>query len=217
MSMAKSTATATAAPVDLEAGENNDRIATSGGTSSYTQDNTPSKAATPRRSLDFEKPQQPRPHSFVTKSWRRIEEKLPTPVTRLCRKACAWIKGPEIPVLHRIVPLFEPVQTFPARLVARLPKTVRFCLFAAGSVLWIVLFGVIISSFGLPADLAGYGAPVRLGCAAQLWCVDDILCTWRWALSDWIIGLTRRAVASTDAIAFLLTSPPSRSIVRQTV
>ena len=170
--MAKSTATATTAPVDLEAGGSSDRIATSGTSS----DNTTSKAATPRRSLDFEEPQQPRQRSFVTKSWRRMEEKLPAPVTRWSRKACAWIKGPETPVLHRIVPLFEPVQTFPARLVARLPRTVRFCLFAAGFVLWVVLFGVIISGFSLPADLAGYGAPVRLGCAAQLWCVDGIPC-----------------------------------------
>lgn len=105
-----------------------------------------------------------------------MKEKLPGPLTRGFRKVSAWIKGPEAPVLHRIVPLFEPVQTFPARLVARLPKTVRFCLFAVGFVLWVVLFGVIISSFSLPADLAGYGTPVRLGCAAQLWCVDDILC-----------------------------------------
>lgn len=161
--------------MDLEAGRGSDQIATSG-TSSYTPDIAPSKAATPRRSLDFEEPQQPRQRSFVSMSWRRMEEKLPGPLMRGFRKSCAWIKGPETPVLHRIVPLFEPVQTFPARLVARLPKTVRFCLFAVGFVLWVVLFGVIISSFSLPADLAGYGTPVRLGCAAQLWCVDDILC-----------------------------------------
>lgn len=173
--MAKSAATATTAPVDLENGGSSDQIATSG-SSSFTPDNTPSKAATPRRSLDFED-RQPQRRSFVAKSWRKVERKLPAPVTRWSRKASAWIKGPEPPVSHRIKPLFEPVQTYPARLIARLPKPVRFCLFAAGFVLWVVLFGVIISDFSLPTNLAGYGAPVRLGCAAQLWCVDDSLTT----------------------------------------
>lgn len=165
--MAKTAATATTAPVDLEIGESRDPIGASG-SSSCTPDDTPSKAATPRRSLDFED-QQPRQLSFVTKTWRRAERKLPAPVTRWSRKAIAWIKGPEPPVLHRINPLFEPVQTLPARLIGRLPKLVRFSIFAAAFILWVVLFGVIIGDFSLPTDLAGYGAPVRLGCAAQLW------------------------------------------------
>jgi hypothetical protein len=167
--MAKSAATATAAPVDLESGGSRDQIAASG-SSSFTPDDTPSKAATPRRSLDFED-RQPVQRSFVTKIWRKAEEKLPTPVMRWSRKAVGWIEGPEPPVLHRINPLFEPIQTYPSRLVARLPKPVRFCLFAAAFILWVVLFGVIISDFSLPTNLAGYGAPVRLGCAAQLWYV----------------------------------------------
>lgn len=165
--MAKTAATATAAPVDLEIGGSRDQIAASG-SSSFTPDDTPSKAATPRRSLDFED-RQPQRRTFILKTWRRAERKLPAPVTRWSRKAIAWIKGPEAPVLHRINPLFEPVQTFPARLVARLPKPVRSSLFAAAFVLWVVIFGVIISDFSLPTNLAGYGAPVRLGCAAQLW------------------------------------------------
>lgn len=166
--MAKSTATATAAPVDLEAGASRDQIAASGSSSSFTPDTTPSKTVTPQTSLDFED-HQPRRRSFVTKSWRAVERKLPAPVTRWSRKAIAWINGPEPPVLHRITPLLEPVQTYPARLIGRLSRPLRFCLFAAAFVLWVVLFGVIISDFSLPTNLAGYGAPVRLGCAAQLW------------------------------------------------
>ncbi|KAF2630849.1 hypothetical protein BU25DRAFT_408122 [Macroventuria anomochaeta] len=164
--MAKFAATATAAPVDLETGESRDQIAATG-SSSFTPD-TPSKAATPRRSFEFED-RQPTQRSFVTKTWRKAEERLPAPVTRWSRKAVAWIKGPEPPVLHRINPLFEPIQTYPTRLIARLPKQLRICLFAAAFILWVVLFGVIISDFSLPTNLAGYGAPVRLGCATQLW------------------------------------------------
>lgn len=166
--MAKSAAIATAAPVnpDPETGGSRDQIAASG--SSFIPDDTPSKTATPRTSLEFEDPH----HShrlFTTRVWRKAERKIPAPVTRSSRKAIAWVKGPEPPVLHRINPLLEHIQTFPARLLSRLPKTVRFCFFAATFVLWIVLFGVVISDFSLPTNLAGYGAPVRLGCAAQLW------------------------------------------------
>ncbi|KAF3038847.1 hypothetical protein E8E12_007913 [Didymella heteroderae] len=153
--MAKTTATATTAPVDLEGGGSRDQIAASG-SSSFIPDDTPSKAATPRRILEFED-RQPARRSFATKTWRKTEEKLPAPVTRWSRKALAWIKGPEPPVSHRIKPVFEPVQVYPARLVGRVPKPVRFCLFAAAFILWIVLFGVIISDFSLPTNLAGYG------------------------------------------------------------
>lgn len=166
--MAKPAATATVAPVDLEGG-NRDQIAASG-SSTATPDDIPSKAATPRRSLEIEvEDHQPHQHSFVTKTWRKTERKLPKLVTRWSRKAITWIKGPEPTVLHCINPLFEPVQTFPTRLIARMPKMVRVCLFAAVFILWVILFGVIISDSSLPTNLAGYGAPVRLSCTAQLW------------------------------------------------
>lgn len=81
----------------------------------------------------------------------------------------SWIRGPDAPVSHRISPLFERVQTLPARVVGRLPKEARGCLFAAAFVLWVVVFGVLVSDFSLPADVAGLGSPVKLGCTAQLW------------------------------------------------
>ena len=167
--MAKPAATATAAPIDLEIGGSRDQIAASG-SSSFTPEDTLSKAATPRRSLDFED-RQLQQRSFVTKTLRKAERILPAPVTRWSRKAIAWIKGPEPPALHRISPLFEPVQTYPAHLVARLPSQARLCLFVTAFILWVVIFGVIISDFSLPTNIAGYGAPVRLSCAAQLWYV----------------------------------------------
>lgn len=151
--MSKSAVDAAAAPVDLEMGS----------ASSFAPDET---AATHQRSLERAHAHPRR--SFVTKTWTRAERRLPPPLTRWTRKAIRWIKGPE-PTLHRIKPLLEPVQAFPAGIIAHLSKPIRFCIFAAAFVLWVVLFGVIISDFSLPADLAGYGAPVRLGCTAQLW------------------------------------------------
>lgn len=210
--MAKTAATATTAPVDLEIGGSRDQIAASG-SSSFTPDDTPSKAATPRRSLDFEDGQ-PVQRSFVTKTWRKAEQRLPAPVTRWSRKAVAWIKGPELHVSHRINPLFEPVQTYPAHLIARLPKPVRFCLFAAAFILWVVLFGVIISDFSLPTNLAGYGAPVKLGCTAQLWSVIDEI-----EVSVTVLttpGPMHKVAAWTDGIAFLSTTLHLRSTAQQT-
>lgn len=166
--MAKSVATATVAPADLEGGSR-DQIAASG-SSTFTPDDNPSKAATPRRSLEIEvEDRQFRQHLFVAEIWKKAERRLPKLVTRWSRKAITWIKGPDPSILHYINPLLEPVQTFPAHLIARMPRMVRFCLFAAVFILWVILFGVIISNFSLPTNLAGYGAPVRLSCTAQLW------------------------------------------------
>lgn len=177
--MAKTTATATTRPVhrdrDLEIGASTthtdiDINTSPSGSSSFTPNDTPLKAATPRRSLEFVD-HAPQRRSFATKALRKIESSLPAPLTRWSRKAGAWIQGPEAAAPHRIAPLFERVQTLPTRLIARLPKTARSCLFAGAFVLWVVLFGVLISDFSLPSSIAEFGAPVRLSCAAQLWWV----------------------------------------------
>jgi hypothetical protein len=101
------------------------------------------------------------------KLWNRIPQRVAKPL----RKAVDWIKGPQPPRVHFIKPLFEPVQTFPGRFLARLPKAVRFGLLFLTFFLWVVLFGVILSKFGFPKDIAGYGAPVRLSCINRLWYV----------------------------------------------
>lgn len=127
-----------------------------------------SKSITPDTRLSREYDQsdsQEHSSSRRQKLWNRI----PQPVARPLRKAVVWIKGPQPPTAHRIKPLFEPVQTFPARLLGRLPKALRFCVLFLAFFLWVVLFGVILSTFGFPKDIAGYGAPVRLSCINRLW------------------------------------------------
>ncbi|KAH6612446.1 hypothetical protein C7974DRAFT_346017 [Boeremia exigua] len=159
--MAKSPATASTAPVDLEPG-----LAPSG--SSSAAPGTP-KPVTPRTSLDFEDraraPRRPR----AARAWSSVEKRLPTPAVRWGRNGLRWIRGPAAPAPHRITPVCERAQTLPARVLARIPQPLRACVFGAVFVLWAVLFAVRISAFGLPGDVAGFGAPVRLGCAAQLW------------------------------------------------
>ncbi|KAF2133920.1 hypothetical protein P153DRAFT_281094 [Dothidotthia symphoricarpi CBS 119687] len=139
-------------------------------TPSDSPDESRSKLATPdtRQSLDVEDVV-PRNRSFFTPRWKKIEQKVPPPVIRCSRKVVSWVKGPDPPRAYRIDPFFERVQTFPARTVTRLPKLAVICVYCIACLLWIVLFGVIISDYSLPSNIGGLGAPVRLSCVAQLW------------------------------------------------
>jgi hypothetical protein len=160
-----------ATTIDLEHG-NRDQITPSASTS-FTPDEPRSKAATPtpRRSLEVEDavPRQQTHH--VSRVWRRLEAKLPAPVARSNRKLVEWMKGPEPPIRHHINPIFERLQTLPVRLLARLPRWIRVCIYAVGCMLWAVLFGVILTNYSLPTNFAGFGAPVALSCVTNLWYV----------------------------------------------
>lgn len=103
--------------------------------------------------------------------WNKIEEKLPKPLVSWTRKTIAWIKGPQTPVPNRIRPRFENTQTFPTRMLSRLPKLIRIALFVCAFMLWLVIFGVLISKHGLQSDVGGFGAPVKLACTTKLWLV----------------------------------------------
>lgn len=103
--------------------------------------------------------------------YARIREKLPAPVTRMSQKVVDWVKGPQPPTKHAIKPLLERVQTFPVRVLGRLPSWMRVGLYGGGCVLWVVLFAVILTQNSMPNDIAGYGAPTELSCVANLWYV----------------------------------------------
>jgi hypothetical protein len=96
---------------------------------------------------------------------------------------------------HRINPIFERIQTLPVRLLARLPRWTRVCIYAIGCILWIVLFGVIITNYSLPTNFAGFGKPVGLSCVSSLWYVPcRPLCR---NLTDTLPGPVLQGVAST--------------------
>lgn len=170
----RSAATATTVPgaLDLEHGrpDHDPDPITSSGSSQSTPDGTPLKVVTPtrRRSLEIEDAG-PRHQSRFAPQWRKIEEKVPAPVTRWARKGVRWIKGPEPSRTYRITPVLERWQTLPVRLLARLPKWLRICIYGIACILWIVIFGVVISDYSLPTNIGGFGAPVRLSCVNNLW------------------------------------------------
>ncbi|KAF2034629.1 hypothetical protein EK21DRAFT_56046 [Setomelanomma holmii] len=163
----KGPSTATTVPIDLEHG-NRDQI-TPSASSSLTPDGPRSKAATPRRSLEIEEVV-PRQRSLKTpRICTRLEGKLPEPIVRCGRTVAKWLEGPKPPRQHRIKPLLEWVQTFPARLLGRLPAWARLLVYIVLFVIWAVAFGVILTNYSLPSNIGGFGAPVPLSCVTNLW------------------------------------------------
>jgi hypothetical protein len=118
---------------------------------------------------------QPQP-KFLARPLSWITTHAPTPLTRCCRKVATWIQGPVPPRTHRITPFFERAQTYPNRLVARLPRGVRACVYVVACVLWVVLFGTIITQVGSSGNRGedgarGLGTPIKLSCVASMWYV----------------------------------------------
>ncbi|KAH7132068.1 hypothetical protein B0J11DRAFT_216237 [Dendryphion nanum] len=116
-----------------------------------------------------EQPSQSHSNTLWGKISGKISSKIPPPVVRRSRIVVKWIKGPQPHIVYRIDPFFEKIQTFPIRILSRLPKIVRFGLLFVAVLLWAVLFGVVLSSYGLPRDVGGFGAPLRLSCVTRLW------------------------------------------------
>ncbi|KAF2744161.1 hypothetical protein M011DRAFT_450097 [Sporormia fimetaria CBS 119925] len=108
-------------------------------------------------------------YPFFRKQWDTFYTKLPAPVRRYGGKAVVWVKGPNPPEVNRIKPFLERIQTFPIRIFNRLSKIARFSVLSAVSIMWAIIFGVILSHYGLPSDIAGFGPPVRLSCTNRLW------------------------------------------------
>ncbi|KAF2644265.1 hypothetical protein P280DRAFT_547070 [Massarina eburnea CBS 473.64] len=151
--------------VDLE---NGDTIELD--SSATSSENWTPKNATPERQRSTEDTEtHARDGRHKSPLWNTIQNKIPTPITRCVQKVGRWVQGPKPSQRNQIKPLFEPVQTFHTRLFARLPRPVRVCIFVCTFMLWIVVFGVILNGRGLPSDIAGFGAPVKLSCTNVLW------------------------------------------------
>lgn len=153
--MASKAAHAPTIPIDVELGSRN-QITSSA--SYLTPDEQRSKTTSPT-------PQEIR----KLRIWTTLEERLPAPIARWSQTTVGWMSGPEPPRKYRITPLLERIQTLPVRLLGRLPQWVRPCIYGIAFVLWAIAFGVILTNFSLPSDLAGFGAPVRLTCVTNLW------------------------------------------------
>jgi hypothetical protein len=163
-----------ATTTDLEHG-NRDAI-TPSASSSLTPDGPRSKAATPtpRRSLEIEDAVPRHQTSQAQRIWTKIEARLPAPIARYGDEAVAWLKGPEPPRTYRITPFLERSQTFPVRMLARLPQWSRACIYIVAFVVWAVLFGVILTNYSITTNFAGFGPPVPLSCVTTLWYISTL-------------------------------------------
>lgn len=102
-------------------------------------------------------------------AWKQVQDRIPAPITHHARRVVCWLKGGESPKTNVIAPVFARIQTAHTRHFARLPPLARACLFICAFMLWLVVFGVVLSKNSLPGDIGGFGAPVRLSCTARLW------------------------------------------------
>ncbi|KAH7069442.1 LCCL domain-containing protein [Paraphoma chrysanthemicola] len=160
---------ATATPIDLELARADRDTITPSASSSLTPTGPISKAATPRRSLDIEESEPRYNATYISRAWSNFESGLPPRIRRYGRITTTWLAGPQPPRQHRIKPVFERVQTLPARLLGRLPGWARVLVYMSLFVVWGAVFGVVLEKGSLPANIGGWGAPVRVGCVANLW------------------------------------------------
>lgn len=157
---------ATSTTLDLEHGRDDPNAITPSASSLSSPEGPRSKAATPtvRRSLEVEDVV-PRHSRGAFALPRALEEKVPRSVLRWSRKTADWVRGPPDAQLHRIKPLWERWQTLPVRTLARLPRGLRWAVYAVACVLWVVIFAVVVNNYSLPRQV------VSLGCVASLWYV----------------------------------------------
>ena len=104
-----------------------------------------------------------------TPFWDRLKSSIPAPIAHRAARVGSWLNGDGQSKPNSIVPLFAPVQTFHVRKFAQLPKLARAGILICVFMLWLVVFGVLLSKDSLPSDIGGFGTPIRLSCTARLW------------------------------------------------
>ena len=105
-------------------------------------------------------------------SWRdRISGRIPPRLKKAWRATVKWVKGPQPPRIYFITPFFPKVQHAPIALLNRYaPKQIqRFWLLMLLYACWLLAFSLVLWKSSISAQIPGYGAPLRLGCAARYW------------------------------------------------
>lgn len=106
-----------------------------------------------------------------TPFWNKMKSGIPAPIAHRTARIGSWLGGDGESKVNSIVPFFPHIQTFHSRIFAQLPKLARAGILICAFMLWLVLFGVLLSKDSLPSNIGGFGTPIRLSCTARLWCV----------------------------------------------
>jgi hypothetical protein len=98
---------------------------------------------------------------------------LPHRLRRAWSATARWVKGPQPPRPWKIAPFCEPWQTLPVRMVDRFfPKRRhKAALLAAFYAAWLLTFSLMLKKSAFATEVAGFGAPMNVGCLSRFWCV----------------------------------------------
>ncbi|KAF2455619.1 hypothetical protein BDY21DRAFT_289516 [Lineolata rhizophorae] len=104
-------------------------------------------------------------------SSERIKKYVPPRLRKVWGAVVRWVEGPQPPRPYRIEPFFPRIQTAPLRLLDRFfPKRkYKLWLLVAFYACWLAAFASVLHASAFASDIPGYGAPVRLSCAARFW------------------------------------------------
>jgi len=107
-------------------------------------------------------------------SWKRWKW-VPYPVRCFIKATVNWAQGPVNPRNFKIEPLFPRVQEFPLVMLARvLPQRKhRILVLFFWLAMWIVTFALVMRQGLAVSEVAGWGAPIKLGCGAAFWASDN--------------------------------------------
>lgn len=104
--------------------------------------------------------------------WQQsISDRIPLRVKNGWRATKEWVKGPNPPRIFHINPIFPQIQHAPLALLDRYaPKKIqRFSLLILLYACWLFTFSLVIWKSSAASEIAGYGNPVQLRCAAHYW------------------------------------------------
>ncbi|KAB5550948.1 hypothetical protein GE09DRAFT_155815 [Coniochaeta sp. 2T2.1] len=103
-------------------------------------------------------------------AWKRWKW-IPYPVRRTAKTVARWARGPTVPRVYKITPLFPTVQHAPLRLVDRFipERKHRLWLVFGYFAVWIVAYALVMRQGLKATEIEGWGVPAQIGCGNTYW------------------------------------------------
>lgn len=99
--------------------------------------------------------------------WRWV----PLRLRQTARAIVAWSRGPDLPQIQKIPPLFPWIQEAPVRFIdSHLPKRRhKAALLAFFYFCWLLTFILVLNHSAHAGNIVGYGKPQPIWCGASFW------------------------------------------------
>ncbi|KAE9364645.1 hypothetical protein N431DRAFT_388897 [Stipitochalara longipes BDJ] len=113
----------------------------------------------------------PTPRFIQDQGSYRYMKWVPVSVRKTIKAVSRWAKGPDIPQVHTIKPLFPFIQEAPIRLLDKhVPKRRhRILLLVAFYFLWVLTFALVMHGGDSATEIEGWGKPGNIGCGNTYW------------------------------------------------